>query len=103
MAQRKPPEDTSRAILMLRTAEFMAASQVWCFVRRQQKLAQDRTFQRREIGRPAPAGTRNINSYVMGDATVFDDQHAISQRDGFGHVVGDQDRRKRLIVPDPLQ
>jgi len=28
MALRKSPEDTSRAILMLRTAEFMAASQV---------------------------------------------------------------------------
>jgi len=27
-------------------------------------------FQRGEIGRSAPAGTRNINSYVVGDATV---------------------------------
>src|ERR1700722_1718091 len=103
MAPRKSTEETSRSILMLRTAEFMAASQVKCFVRGLEQVAQDRTFQRREIGRTAPARARDVDIDIVRDAAVFNDQHTIGERDRFGNIVRDQDRGEGLIMPDPLQ
>jgi hypothetical protein len=40
---------------------------------------------------------------VVCDAAVFNDQDPIGQRNGFGDVMGDEDRRKSLIVPDSFQ
>src|SRR5258708_21906859 len=102
MALRKSPETTSRSISILRTAEFMAASQVWWFVHGLQQLAQDRTFKRREIGGAAPARPRDIHMDIVGDAAGFNDQNPIGQCDGFGHVMRHQDPRKSLVPPDPL-
>jgi hypothetical protein len=80
----------------------MAASEVGAIVTLQQIL-QDRTFQRRQLGRPTMARTRNIDMDVVRDAAFLDDQYTISQRDGFGHIVRHQDRGETLIVPDPFQ
>src|SRR3984957_7519964 len=90
MAPRKSTEETSRSILMLRTAEFMAASQVKCFVRGLEQVAQDRTFQRREIGRAAPARSRDVDIDIVRDAAVFNDQHTIGERDRFGNIDSDR-------------
>src|ERR1700682_4530030 len=103
MALRKSPEATSRAIAIVRTEEFMAASQGGWGVRGLQKTAQDRAFQCREVGRAALAGTRDIDIDVMRDTAVFNDQNPVGQCDGFGDVMRDKDRRKSLIAPDPLQ
>src|SRR3984885_11248297 len=103
MAPRKSTGETSRSIWMLRTAEFMAASQVKWFVRRLEQFAQDRTFQHSQIGRTAPARSRDIDINIVRDAAVFNDQHAIGQRHRFGNIMRDQDRGEGLIVPDPLQ
>src|SRR5258708_29365281 len=77
MALRKSPETTSRSISILRTAEFMAASQVWWFVHGLQQLAQDRTFKRREIGGAAPARPPGIHMDILGAAAVFNDHNPI--------------------------
>src|ERR1700709_2279407 len=61
MAPRKSSGETPRSMLMLRTMEFMAASLFQGFVGGFQKIAQDRAFQRRQIGRTAPARARNID------------------------------------------
>src|SRR5258708_3239338 len=75
MALRKSPEATSRSISILRTAEFMAASQVWWFVHGFQQLAQDRTFQRREIAGAPPARPRAIHTASLGGAARFNVQN----------------------------
>src|SRR5258708_35575182 len=79
MALRKSPETTSRSISILRTAEFMAASQVWWFVHGLQQLAQDRTFKRREIGGAAPAPPPDNHQEIVGRAGVFHDPQPIRQ------------------------
>src|SRR3984885_3045978 len=103
IAPRKSTGETSRSILMLRTAEFMSASQVKWFVRGLEQFTQDRTFQRRKIGRAASARSRDLDMEIVRDAAVFNHQHAIGQRDRFGDVMRHQDRGEGLIVPDPLQ
>src|SRR5512132_1903473 len=77
MALRKSPAETSLSIDTLRTREFMGTSQVGSIFRAFQKIFQDRAFQRREFSRPTPPRTRNIDAEILGNAAVFDDQHAI--------------------------
>src|SRR5258707_11439160 len=108
MAPRKSVEETSRAIAMLRTTEFMAASlgpalKVRGIVGALQQVLQDRAFQRGEFRRTATARTRDIDIDIVRDAAVLDDKHAIGQSDRFRYVMRHQDRGKGLIVPDPFQ
>src|SRR6185503_16424697 len=103
MALRKSLAVTSGSIDTARTMEFMLTSQVGRIFRAFQKILQDRAFQRREFGRTALARTGHVNTEILGDAAVLDDQHAIGQRHGLGDVVRHQDRGKALIVPDPFQ
>src|SRR6185312_14817011 len=71
MAPRKSAGETSRSILMWRTTEFMAASQIKWFVRGMEQFAQDRTFQHREIGRAAPARPGDVDIDIVRDAAMF--------------------------------
>jgi hypothetical protein len=103
IALRKSFEETSRRIEMSRTTEFMAASQVGGIFGAFQKIFQDRAFQRSQLGRATPPRARNIDSDVVRDAAVFDDQNAISERYRLGDVMRHQDRSERLIVPDAFQ
>src|SRR4051812_45191984 len=102
IAPRKSVEDTSRAIAIWRTTEFMAASEVGAIFTLQQVL-QDRAFQRGQFGRAATARTRDVDIDVVRDAAVLDDKHAIRQCYGFRHVMRHQDRGEGLIVPDPFE
>ena len=68
-----------------------------------QEIAQDRAFQRGEIGRATAARTWNVDIDIVGDAAFLDHQHAIGQRYGFRDIMRDEDRGKPLIVPYPLQ
>src|SRR4051812_34822645 len=83
MADRKSLEETSRSTAMLQTIEFMAASLFRWIVPGLKQMAQDRTLQRREIGRAAPARPRDIDRHVARDQAVFDHQNAVGQRHGF--------------------
>src|SRR5258708_31552080 len=100
MALRKSPETKSRSISILRTAEFMAASQVWWFVHGLQQLAQDRTFKRREIGGAAPARPPGIHMDIVGDAAAFNDQNPLRPCDRLRHVLRHHDRATSLGAPD---
>src|SRR4051794_27873356 len=67
IALRKSPEVTSGSIDTERTMEFMGTSQVGSIFRAFQKIFQDRTFQRCQFGRTAPARTGNIDAEILGD------------------------------------
>src|SRR4051794_35509298 len=97
MALRKSSAETSLMTLISRMAEFMMASLALWIVGRLEQVAQDRTFQRRQIGRAAAARTRDVHRDVMRDKTVLDDEHAVGQRHSFRNIVGDQDRGKGLV------
>src|SRR5258708_38465194 len=99
MALRKSPETKSRSISILRTAEFMAASQVWGFVHGLQQLAQDRTFQRREIGGGAPAPAPGIPQDDGGEGAAFEDQKPHAPCDGAGHGQGPPETRHKPGAP----
>src|SRR2546428_3815231 len=103
MALRKSCEEASGSIETLRTTEFMATSQVGRVFSPLQQIFQDRTFQRGKLRRAAPPRARNIDVDVVRDDAVLDDEHAVGQRHGLGHIVRHQDRGITLIVPDPLE
>src|SRR5258708_36077880 len=103
MARRKLSGEILRSIAMLRTTEFMAASQVGSVFGAFEKIFQDRAFQRRKLGGAAPPRTRDIDADVMRDTAVLDDQHAIGERDLLGYVMRHQDGGERLVVTHPLQ
>src|SRR3954447_9445994 len=108
MAPRKSAEETGISVMRSRGTTFMAYSPKWgslylgTIVRRQ-KVAQDRAFETRELGRAAFAGPGRVNHNVMGDAPFLDHQHPVGQRDRLGDIVGHQDRGKALIALDALQ
>src|SRR3954465_3343357 len=108
MAPRKSAEETGISVMRSRGTTFMAYSPKWgslylgTIVRRQ-KVAQDRAFETRELGRAALAGPGRVNHDVMGDPPFLDHQHPVGQRDRLGDIVGHQDRGKALIAPDALQ
>src|SRR5947208_5605897 len=103
MASRKSFAETSPRIAMWRTTEFMMASQVGRVLCALQQVLQDRDFQRGKLGRTTPPWTRDMDVDVVRDAAVLDHEDAVSERDGFGHVMRHQDRGEGLIVPDPFE
>jgi hypothetical protein len=57
-----------------------------------EKLLKYTSFKGCDLGRPPPARTRQIDSKIQCDPAFLDHQHSVSQRDGLGHVMGDEDR-----------
>src|SRR3954464_10131219 len=103
MASRKRSEETMRRPGILRTMEFMMASEVGGIFSAFEKVFQDRAFQRGKLSRPAPPRTWNIDTDIVRNAAIFDEQHTIGHSDRFSHVMRHQDRRERLIVPDTFE
>src|SRR5882757_8543293 len=103
MAARKSADAASRSIVMRVTVAFMWASRACRVIRGTEQMAQDRTFQRRQIRRATPARARNVDIHIMSDAAILDDQDTIGERHCLGDVMRHQDRGERLFLPDPLQ
>src|SRR5450631_4105819 len=103
MAPRKSPDDAWCSIVMLRTTEFMMASQVGGVVGALQQVLQDRAFQRGKLGRATTPGTGDIDVDVVRDATVLYHEDPVGKCYGFRYVMRHQDRREGLILPDSFQ
>ena len=64
-----------------------------------QHAPQDLVFQRGERRVAVRARPRQRHRLVERDRVVFDQDHAVSQRHGFGHVVRDQQRGEAVLLP----
>ena len=67
-----------------------------------QQFVQNSPFQRRDFRRPDFARARQIDAMIERDPAVLDEQYAIGERDGLGHIVSHHDRREFLLEPHAL-